>query len=160
MSVRIIVLAVALGAGVLGCGVAGPEAVPADCQFPDGVRLSYAGDTTLGEVGLAAPGARAAEPACPEKPSGTMVAKSAGGVLWHQAGSLYVCTAYYGDPPVSKKLGPWTKGSKVSFDGSTAVWTARTVVDEGLRIIATGEWNGSATSATLGCALHGMLIDQ
>ncbi len=58
---RILVLAVALGAGVLGCGVAGPEAVPADCQFPEGVRLSHAGDTTLGEVGLAAPGGEGLE---------------------------------------------------------------------------------------------------
>ena len=43
--------------GVTACGVM-PTARPpaAQCDFPDDVALSFAEETTLGDVGLAAPG--------------------------------------------------------------------------------------------------------
>jgi hypothetical protein len=44
-------------AGLAACGIVSPiGAPPATCQFPDGVPLSFAEETTLGEVGLASPG--------------------------------------------------------------------------------------------------------
>lgn len=72
--------------------------------------------------------AHAADPKCPKHKN--ELVRSAGGVLWTsngsaKAGNLYVCTAYYGDPPVSRLIGPWTKGSKLAFTGSTVVWTVR-----------------------------------
>ena len=43
--------------GLAACGILSPIGPPpAMCQFPDGVPLSFAGETTLGEVGLASPG--------------------------------------------------------------------------------------------------------
>lgn len=59
--IRIVILALTLGMGLMACGTAGLRPIPADCQFPDDVVLSYAGDTTLGEVGLAAPGGEGIE---------------------------------------------------------------------------------------------------
>ena len=53
---RTAILSMALGISLPACGASGLGPVPADCQFPDGVPLAYAGETTLGEVGLAAPG--------------------------------------------------------------------------------------------------------
>lgn len=52
---RIALLVTASAALLVGCG---PTAArpPAECQFPDEVTLSYSGETTLGAVGLAAPG--------------------------------------------------------------------------------------------------------
>lgn len=78
-------------------------------------------------AGAVAPVAQAATKKCP-KHNGELV-RSAGGVVWTGAGNLYVCTAYYGDPAVSKKIGPWSKGSKLAFDGSTVVWSLRKTVD-------------------------------
>jgi hypothetical protein len=57
--------------------------------------------------------------------------RKASGVLWTSAGSLYVCTAYYDDPPTSKKLGPWTKKSQYSFDGSSVAWTVQVNTGDG-----------------------------
>lgn len=70
----------------------------------------------------------AATPKC-QKHKNELI-RSGGGVLWTSKGSskdgtLYVCTAYYGDPPVQRTLGPWTKQSKVAFNGSTVLWTVR-----------------------------------
>jgi hypothetical protein len=56
--------------------------------------------------------------------------RKAAGVLWTSAGSLYVCTAYYRDAPTSKKIGPWTKKSQYSFDGSSVAWTVQVKVDD------------------------------
>ena len=50
------ILAVSLATALMACGAAGLGPVPADCQFPHDVRFSHSGETTLGEVGLAAPG--------------------------------------------------------------------------------------------------------
>ncbi len=82
-------------------------------------------------AGAVAPVAKAADPRCP-KHQGEL-ARSAGGVVWTGAGNLYVCTAYYGDPPVSRKIGPWTKQSKLAFDGSTVVWTVRKAAADGAK---------------------------
>ena len=48
-----IVAAAALAACALVSPIGEP---PATCEFPRNVALSFAGETTLGEVGLAAPG--------------------------------------------------------------------------------------------------------
>ncbi len=79
--------------------------------------------------GAAVPAASSAAPTSCPKHKNELV-RSAGGVLWtsngkSKPGNLYVCTAYYGDPPVSKKIGPWTKQSRLAFNGSTVVWTVR-----------------------------------
>ncbi len=43
--------------GLTACGILSPIGPPpAICQFPGGVPLSFAGETTVGEVGLASPG--------------------------------------------------------------------------------------------------------
>ena len=53
---RVAMLGVALGVACAGCEPIVVGAAPSECEFPPGVALSFAGDTTLGEVGLAAPG--------------------------------------------------------------------------------------------------------
>lgn len=65
-----------------------------------------------------------AAPTCKHQPH--EVARLGGGVLFTRGGLLYGCTAYYGDPPVTHRLGPWGPTSKASFSGSTVVWTIRT----------------------------------
>lgn len=88
-------------------------------------------------VGAVVPtGGQAATPKC-QKHKNELV-RSGGGVLWTSNGStkngtLYVCTAYYGDKPVQRKLGPWTKQSKLAFDGSSVLWTVRTKEKNGAR---------------------------
>lgn len=50
------VVAVLMSAALLvACGLGAPRP-PGECGFPDDVVLSYSGETTLGAVGLAAPG--------------------------------------------------------------------------------------------------------
>lgn len=78
--------------------------------------------------------AQGAVPKCPKHKH--ELVRSGGGVLWTskgatKTGTLYVCTAYYGDPPVSRKLGPWTKQSQLAFNGSTVVWTVRAKATDG-----------------------------
>src|SRR5688572_26670905 len=55
-ALRVALLGVALAAAGAGCERIVVGAAPRECEFPPGVALSFAGDTTLGEVGLAAPG--------------------------------------------------------------------------------------------------------
>lgn len=55
-----------------------------------------------------------------------LIAKKNGAVLWTKGGSLYVCTAFYGDPAKTAKIGPWGKGSKYAFEGGNVLWTVRT----------------------------------
>lgn len=91
------------------------------------VAAAAAGAGILAAAGPAA----AKDPVCP-KPA-HVVAKKDGGVLFRKGGSLYACTAYYGDPPRTYKLGPWSQGhSKVAFDGSAAVWTVAGPAFEGV----------------------------
>lgn len=84
----------------------------------------------------AASPAHAADPRCPKHRN--ELSRTGGGVLWTSngsghAGSLYVCTAYYGDPAVSRRLGPWSAQSKQAFDGSTVIWTVRRTGKDGVR---------------------------
>ncbi len=47
------------------------------------------------------------------------------GRVWHHTGSLYGCTTVYGTAPRTVRLGPWTAGTKVAFDGVGVAWTVR-----------------------------------
>jgi hypothetical protein len=53
---RVAMLGVVLAGAGAGCEPIEVGTAPPECEFPTGVALSFAGDTTLGEVGLAAPG--------------------------------------------------------------------------------------------------------
>ncbi len=50
------------------------------------------------------------------------------GRVWHHAGSLYGCTTVYGVRPHTVRLGPWTSGTRVAFDGVGVAWTVRRTV--------------------------------
>lgn len=86
-----------------------------------------AGTLALAATALALPlagasPASAKDPVC-KKPA-NIVAKKSGSYLFRKGSSLWACTAFYVDPPKTYRLGPWSQGhSRVSFDGSTAVWT-------------------------------------
>jgi hypothetical protein len=45
------------------------------------------------------------------------------GRVWHAGHSLYACTTVYGRAPRSRRLGPWARGTKVAWDGSSAAWS-------------------------------------
>jgi hypothetical protein len=54
---RSVLAATVLGWIVAGCGlVQTGRPVPPGCQFPEGVRISFAGDTTMAELGIPHPG--------------------------------------------------------------------------------------------------------
>lgn len=73
-------------------------------------------------LGVGAAPASAAPTTC-KKPA-KVVSSKYGNYLFRKGTSLWACTAYYGDPPRTVRLGPWSQGfSRASFDGSTAVWT-------------------------------------
>ena len=88
--------------------------------------------TTLGACAvlfavLAPAGASArASGDCPAH-AGTLATAPLGRV-WHHAGSLYGCTTVYGVRPRTVRLGPWTAGTKVAFDGVGVAWTVRRTV--------------------------------
>ncbi|HEY5143058.1 MAG TPA: hypothetical protein VII98_06120 [Solirubrobacteraceae bacterium] len=63
---------------------------------------------------------------CPAR-QGTLATAPLGRV-WHHAGSLYGCTTVYGVAPRAVRLGPWTAGTKVAFDGVGVAWTVRRTV--------------------------------
>jgi hypothetical protein len=77
-------------------------------------------------LSAAAPAASlAASRSCAARPH-TVAARS-GGKVWHSGASLFGCTTAYGPSlghtPRTRRLGPWTPGTKVAFDGVTAVWS-------------------------------------
>ncbi len=81
---------------------------------------------TLVALAIAGPAtALATSPGCASHPH-TLAAKN-GGKVWRSGSSLFGCTTAYGPSfghaPRSSKLGPWAPGTKVAFDGLTAVWT-------------------------------------
>lgn len=47
------------------------------------------------------------------------------GTLWHSGHSLVGCTTEYDEAHIVRRLGPWTLGTKVKFDGANVVWTVR-----------------------------------
>lgn len=60
---------------------------------------------------------------CPAQ-TGTIVKDSIGRV-WHRGLKLYACTTVYAHAPKSRYMGPWSSGTKVSFDGVNLAWTVR-----------------------------------
>lgn len=58
---------------------------------------------------------------CPPR-KGTL-AKAPLGRVWHAQGSLFGCTVVYGRRPQAVRLGPWSSGGKVAFDGVMVTWT-------------------------------------
>ncbi|MDO9352539.1 MAG: hypothetical protein Q7T55_02525 [Solirubrobacteraceae bacterium] len=64
--------------------------------------------------------------------------RKGGSVLWPgpYAGRtvLFGCTSFYGEGPKNYRLGPWAKGSKWAFDGSTAAWVIKGSGGKGDRI--------------------------
>ena len=74
---------------------------------------------------LAAPAAAQARTSrdCPAH-RGTLATAPLGRV-WHHGGALYGCTTVYGVRPRTVRLGPWTTGTKVAFDGVGVAWTVR-----------------------------------
>lgn len=65
----------------------------------------------------------AAAGTCKSKPG--QLAKAPNAVLWAKGKSLFVCTAFYGDPPKSARIGPWGKGSTFAFSSGDVLWTVR-----------------------------------
>jgi hypothetical protein len=47
------------------------------------------------------------------------------GDVYVRDGALWGCTAQYALQPVTRRLGPWGKGSTAVFDGRYATWTTR-----------------------------------
>lgn len=47
------------------------------------------------------------------------------GNVWHDSHSVLACTTVYDHPPRARRLGPWTPGTKVAWDGVNALWTVR-----------------------------------
>lgn len=113
-------------------------------------------------AGSAAASASAAPAAC-KKPA-KVVASKYGNSLFRKGASLWACTAYYGDPPRTVRLGPWSAGfSRVSFDGSTALWTVAGPKIEGVpaaRIWAADAPMGTAWMKGLRPTLPGTAIDD
>ena len=89
--------------------------------------------TTAADAGAATP-----KP-CPAK-KGTL-AKNGIGRVWHQGTSLYGCTTIYGKKPATKRLGPWKPGTKVAWDGSTALWSVPLTRDG---VVSDRMWAASA----------------
>ncbi|MEH3053004.1 MAG: hypothetical protein PGN13_03215 [Patulibacter minatonensis] len=82
-------------------------------------------------LALAPAAAHAKAPTCTRQAN--EIVRKSGSVLFRKSSSLFSCTAGYGDPVRIHRLGPWSKGfSKVSFDGSSAVWTAAGPAFEGV----------------------------
>lgn len=55
-ALRVTMLGAVLAVAVAACEPIVVGTAPPECEFPPGAALSFAGETTLGEVGLAAPG--------------------------------------------------------------------------------------------------------
>jgi hypothetical protein len=58
-ALRVTLLFLVIAVAAVACEPVVVGTAPPECEFPPGVALSFAGDTTLGEVGLAAPGGEA-----------------------------------------------------------------------------------------------------
>ncbi len=71
--------------------------------------------------------ATAAKGDCPAR-KGTL-AKNSIGRIWHRRGSIYGCTTVYGEPANRRRLGPYTTGAKVAFDGANVAFTVSRVRD-------------------------------
>lgn len=87
----------------------------------------------------AAPSPASAAADCPAQ-KGTIV-KDAIGRVFHRGTRLYACTTVYAHAPRSRYMGPWSPGTKVSFDGVNLAWTVR-VTAQGRR--SDRVWAGSA----------------
>lgn len=77
---------------------------------------------------------------CPARPH--EIERVHGGVVWERGGSLFGCVAGYRNPQLggvenddpsydyphtkARRLGPWSKGSRIVFDGTEATWAYRT----------------------------------
>lgn len=112
--------------------------------------------------GSAVASAAAALATC-KKPA-KVVASKYGNYLFRKGTSLWACTAYYGDPPRTVRLGPWSQGfSRASFDGSTALWTVAGPTVEGVptaRIWAADAPMGKAWMKGLRPTLPGTAVDD
>lgn len=90
---------------------------------------------TLGLAGLGAPAAQADARVVPCSKHRHELSRAGGSVVWKQSGSVYGCVSGYAesddpyyDAPSSKarRLGPWSKGSRLVFDGVEVAWAYRT----------------------------------
>lgn len=100
---------------------------------PRARRLAVAACALATTAPVAAlPASASAAPSKCSKPA-KVVASKYGNYLFRKGTSLWACTAYYGDPARTVRLGPWSQGfSKAAFDGSTAVWTVAGLAVEGV----------------------------
>ncbi len=88
------------------------------------MRTLAATALALAALAVAVPsGAMARSHHCP-KHHGQLAVNSFGNV-WHDSKSLLGCTTVYDHPPRARRLGPWTPGTKVAWDGVNALWTVR-----------------------------------
>lgn len=116
------------------------------------VRLTAAtvAAAAVAAAGIAAPSASAGStwPCAKRK---NEVVRTGGSVVWHRGGSLFGCVAGYSNPDMfgdvegsdpwphtpptkAKRLGPWSSGSQIEFDGVEAVWAYRTTSKAGAAI--------------------------
>ncbi len=77
---------------------------------------------------LGATQASATSTTCPKVKVGTLAVAPLGRV-WHKGSNLYACTTVYGHAPKSKRVGKWTPGTRVAFNGDELAWTTRVKKD-------------------------------
>lgn len=101
------------------------------------VLLAVLSTTVIGVV----PATASAAQRCP-RTTGTLAVERLGRV-WHSGRSLYACTVSGGVAPHARRMGPWTPGTRVAFDGGDVAWTTR-VTRSGAR--ADRLWAGDAAT--------------
>ena len=74
-----------------------------------------------GGIAAAPRPAAAAAASCPAH-RGTLAVDRTGRV-WHAVHGLYACTTVGGVRPRTRRLGPWSPGGRVAFDGADVAWT-------------------------------------
>lgn len=96
-------------------------------------------------AGPVSPAAAKPLPSCAKKKG--EIKRTSGGVLWSVKGVLWGCTAFYGDPPETYRLGPWSKASRYAFDGGTVAWT---VPKTGKHGTEDAVWTAKVTNGAVG----------
>lgn len=105
--------------------------------------LAFAVGLGLGVTAAVAPSAALAEgrvDPCPKRKH--EIKRTHGSVVWERGGSLFGCVAGYANPQLggvensdpgydhphtkARRLGPWSRGSRIVFDGVEATWAYRT----------------------------------
>ena len=77
-------------------------------------------------LALGAAGPASAKPRdCPKRAN--MISVKPLGRVWHERASVYACTTVYAHKPVARRMGPWTKQTRLAFDGVDLAWTTRVV---------------------------------